>query len=101
MAKQHLPYDHEQLRNERQYGFYWYSGLWRVLRPILVVLTSLVLVFGLASTLYGIMDEKFISAVNPNDQTEIPFSVENGQSLTRVATNLADAGIIKNHTVFK
>ena len=27
-------YDHEQLRDERQYGFYWYSGLWRVLRPL-------------------------------------------------------------------
>lgn len=101
MSKHTLPYDHESLRDERQYGFYWYSGLWHVLRPILVGLTALVLVFGLCSTVYSVIDEKFISAVDRNDQAEIAFSVENGQSLNKVATNLAAAGIIKNRSVFK
>lgn len=94
-------YDHEQLRDERQYGFYWYSGLWRVLRPLLVALTALVLVFGLISTVYGVIDEKFISAVDKADQTEIDFTIKSGQSLSRVAGNLADQGIIKNRSVFK
>ena len=31
-------YDHESLRDEREYGFYWYSGLWNILRPVLIVL---------------------------------------------------------------
>lgn len=101
MAKRNRQYDHESLRDERRYGFYWYSGLWNVLRPILVGLTALVLVFGLCSTLYGKIDEKYISAVDPRDATEIPFTVESGQSLTRVSANLATAGIIKNQTVFK
>ena len=101
MARWDKDYDHETLRDERQYGFYWYSGLWHLLRPILVALTALVLVFGIASTVYGVIDEKFISAVNPADQAEIPFTVESGQSLTRVSTNLATQGIIKNHSVFK
>ena len=94
-------YDHEQLRDERQYGFYWYSGLWRVLRPLLVALTALVLVFGVISTVYGVIDEKFISAVDKADQNEIAFTVKSGQSLSRVAGNLADQGIIKNRSVFK
>lgn len=101
MAKHNLPYDHETLRNERQYGFYWYSGLWRVLRPVLVCLTALVLVFGFCSTVYGVIDEKYIRAVDPADTAEIPFSVSSGQSLTRVSKNLADQGLIRNGSVFK
>ncbi|MDD3214764.1 MAG: endolytic transglycosylase MltG, partial [Eubacteriales bacterium] len=101
MARHNEPYDHESLRDEREYGFYWYSGLWRILRPVLVVLASLVLLFGLCSSLYGVVDDKFISAVDPADQVEIPFTVVSGQSLTRVANNLEDAGIIKNRTFFK
>ena len=101
MAKHQQPYDHEMLRDERQYGFYWYSGLWHVLRPILVALTALVLVFGIVSTVVTSMEDKYISAVDASDSTVIPFSVESGQSLTRVATNLAEAGIIKNRSVFK
>ena len=30
---QNRPYDHESLRDEREYGFFWYSGLWRGLPP--------------------------------------------------------------------
>ena len=44
--KRDQEYDHESLRDERQYGFYWYSGLWRILRPLLIVLASLLIVFG-------------------------------------------------------
>jgi len=102
MAKRERPYyDHESLRKERQYGFYWYSGLWHLLRPLLVVLTALVLLFGLGSTLYNAIDDNYLSAVDPNDQTEIPFTVASGQSLTRVSNNLEEAGIIKNRSVFK
>jgi len=94
-------YDHESLRDERRYGFYWYSGLWHLLRPILVVLAALVLLFGLGSALYGDIEDKYITAVDPADNTEIAFTVASGQSLTRVANNLEEAGIIKNRTVFK
>ena len=101
MARWDQPYDHESLRDERQYGFYWYSGIWNLLRPMLVVLAALVLVFGIGSTVYAMIDSAYLSPVNPEDQTEIPFTVESGQSLTRVSTNLAEEGIIKNRSVFK
>lgn len=101
MSRWDKPYDHETLRDERQYGFYWYSGLWRLLRPVLVALTALVLVFGLGSTVYGVIDDRFLSPVIPGDATEIAFSVVSGQSLTRVANNLAEQGIIKNRSIFK
>ena len=76
-------YDHESLRDEREYGFYWYSGLWNILRPVLIVLASLLIVFGLASGVYAAVDEHFISPVDPADTQEYAFSVESGNSLTR------------------
>lgn len=94
-------YDHETLREEREYGFYWYSGLWRMLRPVLIALTSLLIVFGVVSGIYSAIDEHFLSPVDPADQTEIAFSVENGNSLTRVSNNLEKQGLIKSRTFFK
>ncbi|NLO85336.1 MAG: endolytic transglycosylase MltG [Clostridiales bacterium] len=94
-------YDHESLRDERQYGFYWYSGIWQILRPVLIVLTSLLIVFGIVMTVYGAVNDNFLTAVDPNDQNEIAFSIESGNSLTRVANNLEEQGLIKNRSFFK
>jgi len=94
-------YDHESLRDEREYGFYWYSGLWRILRPVLVFLAALMIVFGAVSVIWDAVDEAFLSPIDPQDQTEIAFSVESGNSLTRVSNNLEKQGLIKNSTFFK
>ncbi|MDD3410707.1 MAG: endolytic transglycosylase MltG [Eubacteriales bacterium] len=101
MARREKRYDHESLRDERKYGFYWYSGLWRLLRPIGVGLAALLLVFGIGSTVYGVIDDKFLSPVDPADETEIAFTVASGSSLTRVSNNLESQGLIKNRSVFK
>ncbi len=94
-------YDHESLRDEREYGFYWYSGLWRILRPVLVFVSSALIVFGVISAAYEAIDKAFLSPVDPADQTEIAFSVESGNSLTRVSNNLESQNLIKNSTFFK
>ncbi len=94
-------YDHESLRDEREYGFYWYSGLWGILRPVLILLTSLLIVFGIASAVYQAVDDAFLSPVDPEDQTQIAFSVASGNSLTRVANNLENQNLIKSSTFFK
>ena len=94
-------YDHETLRDEREYGFYWYSGIWNILRPVLIALAALLIVFGLISGAYSAIDEHFLSPVDPADPNEYAFSVESGNSLTRVANNLQEQGLIKNRTFFK
>ena len=94
-------YDPDARQEERRYGFYWYSALWRLLRSILIWIAALVLVFGLLSGLYSTIDENFLSAVDAADDTEYAFSVASGQSLTRVANNLEEQGLIKNRSVFK
>ena len=94
-------YDTQPRHEERQYGFYWYDALWRVVRSVLIVVAAIVLVVGLITVGIGYLSDNYISAVDAADQTEIPFSVESGQSLTRVANNLATEGLIRDRSVFK
>ena len=94
-------YDTDSPREERRYGFYWYDALWRVLRSGLIVVTAIILVAGLLTVGITYLSDNYVSAVDAADQTEIPFSVESGQSLTRVANNLEEQGLIRDRTVFK
>ena len=86
---------------EREYRLYWYSGLWQVLRPILVGLTVLVLVIGICMTVWNKLYGSFAAPADPDDGQEYVFEVGSGQSLNRVATNLEDAGLIRSKSVFK
>ena len=90
-----------QWHEERRYGFYWYDWLWRVLRPLLVFAASFVIVCGLVYTLYCKLDEMFFAPVDAQDAQTQSFSVASGSSLSTVAKNLEEAGLIHNHTVFK
>ena len=46
-------YTPESLREEREYGMFWYSWLWNILRPLALALcVLLVVVFGIAKDTY-------------------------------------------------
>ena len=94
-------YTYRSMREERKYGLYWYSGLWTILRPILVGLTVLVLVIGIGMSVWGKLYGSFLAPVDQEDPQEYTFEVGSGESLNRVATNLEDAGLIRNRSVFK
>ena len=94
-------YTYRSIRDEREYGLFWYSGLWHVLRPILVGLTVFVLVVGIGMTAYNRVYDRFFAPVDRTDETEYPFEIESGQSLNRVSTNLENAGLIRSRSVFK
>ncbi len=94
-------YTYRSMRDEREYGFYWYSGLWHILRPILVGLTVLVLVIGIGMTVWGKLYGSFLAPVDQEDAQEYSFEINSGESLNRVATNLENAGLIRNRSVFK
>ncbi len=99
--KEKKDYTYRSLRDEREYGFYWYSGLWKILRPILVAVTVAVIVTGLVLTLWDKVYTEYFGPVDSADQTEIAFEVTSGQSLTRVANNLETAGLIQSKSIFK
>jgi len=94
-------YTYRSMRDERQYGLYWYSGLWHILRPILVGLTVFVLVVGIGMTVWKMLYGHFIAPVDLEDKQEYTFEISSGQSLNRVATNLEEAGLIRSKSVFK
>lgn len=94
-------YTEETLKEEREYGFYWYSGLWAALRPILVLVCAGILVIGILSTGLGKVKEKFIDPVDTADTREIVFVVNSGDSLTRVANNLEKQNIVRSSSLFK
>ena len=89
------------MRDERQYGLYWYSGLWQVLRPIMVGITVLVIVVGLLMTAWNKLYQEYIAPSDETDSQIYSFDISSGQSLNRVAANLEAAGLIRSKTVFK
>ena len=90
-----------ELHERRRYGFFWYDWLWRILRPVLVFLTSFVIICGLVYTGYQQIDERFFAPVDAGDTQTVQFEVASGSSLSTVSKNLETAGLIHNHTVFK
>ena len=93
--------DERELHESRRYGFFWYDWIWKLLRPVLVFAASFVIVCGLVYTLYCKLDEMFFAPVDAQDAQTQSFSVASGSSLSTVAKNLEEAGLIHNHTVFK
>ena len=94
-------YTYRSMRDEREYGPYWYSGLWHILRPILVGVTVAVLVIGIGMTVWNKLYDSFLAPVDQTDTAEYSFEISSGQSLNRVASNLEAAGLIRSKTVFK
>jgi len=100
-VKKRRNYTYRTMRDERQYGLYWYSALWNILRPVLVVLGALIVVTGLVYAAWNGVYNTYLAPADIEDRTDIAFAVESGQSLTKVANNLEQAGLIRNRTVFK
>ena len=94
-------YSYRSIRDEREYGPYWYSALWRVIRPILVFVGAMIVVIGVLYGVWNKVYDKFLAPADAASQQEIAFAVESGQSLSSVANKLEEAGLIRNHTVFK
>ena len=94
-------YTYRSMRDERQYGFYWYAGLWGVLRPFLIGAAVIVLIAGILMTAWNRVYSTWFAPVNAQDSTPVTFEVAGGSSLSRVASNLEDAGLVRSRTVFK
>lgn len=90
-----------ELHERRRYGFFWYDWLWRMIRPALVFLASFVIVCGLVYTGYKQVDAMFFAPVDAGDASVVEFEVASGSSLSSVSRKLQEAGLIRNHSVFK
>ncbi len=99
--KDQKDYTYRSMRKEREYGYYWYSGLWTVLRPILVGLAAVLVAVGLLATGWNWVYGEFAAAADQEDPGEYVFEITSGQSLSRVAANLENEGLIRSKTFFK
>lgn len=103
MPRRHQDYDYtyEDLHEEREYGLFWYSWLWHLLRPVLVGVSALILTLGIFSFGWRKVSAIYIDPVSRNDASQVSFVVKSGDSLTRVASNLKAQNLIRNKSVFK
>lgn len=99
--RQEQDYTPEEVHKEREYGLFWYSWLWTVLRPVLLALCVFLVVAGVVMSAWNWIDRHYLAPMDEKDQTPYAFTVASGSSLTRVANNLEEAGLIHNRTVFK
>jgi UPF0755 protein len=94
-------YNVRTLHEEREYGFFWYEWLWKVLRPVLIFLCSLLIVIGLVTTVWHTVDKGFFQPVEPGSVDTVKFEVSNGQTVTAIGSALEKAQLLKNGSVFK
>ena len=94
-------YTREELHKEREFGPFWYSWLWHILRPVLIALCVVLIVTGVVMGAVNYVNRSFFAPVNESDTESVVFEVAGGSSLTRVANNLESQNLIRNRSVFK
>jgi len=101
MKKPRREWDAKSLVEERSYGFFWYDWIWRFIRPIAIFGCAVLLLIGVAVTAWQILNRAYLDPIAPLDDTPIAFVIESGSSLTSVAQQLENQGLIRNHSVLK
>lgn len=93
-------YSIQALHEDRAYGMYWYAWLWKLVRPVLIFLCSVLLVVGLVSMGYERIYDAFLAPVSDSAEV-VNFRIEQGDSVTAVARKLEDAQLLRNRSVFR
>ncbi len=94
-------YNRRTLHKEREYGFYWYSGLWHLVRPLLVFTISLIIVSGVMLSGWNMIYESILMPMDPDDDTLVTFRIKSGQSVSSISNSLVDQNLLRSKTVFK
>ena len=84
--------------------------VWRLLRPVAILLISLLIVYILVSSVFGWVINTFYSPIDPNDPSPVTVTIRSGSSTSTIAEALYDTQedgepgenqLIKNKAVFK
>ncbi len=94
-------YNSRTLHKEREYGFYWYAWLWKLIRPLLVFAISMVIVLGVVASGWNMVYGNFLMPMDPNDDTEVTFRIKSGSSVSTISDNLYQQGLLRNKGIFK
>lgn len=94
-------YNQRTLLREREYGFYWYAWLWKIIRPILIFGASSIIVLGIFVNVWFALYDNFLKPVNPDDQTTVTFKIEQGDYVSTIGNHLVEQGLLRNKGIFK
>ncbi|MEE1199853.1 MAG: endolytic transglycosylase MltG [Christensenellales bacterium] len=94
-------YSTRALHEEREYGLFWYAWLWKLIRPILIFLCSVLIVIGIVSIGYDKLFDTFLAPVDSMSAELVEFEVHQGDSVSDIGANLVEAQLLKNDDIFK
>ena len=94
-------YSVQSLHEDREYGLFWYAWLWKILRPVLVFLCSVLIVVGMVSVGYNKIYDEFLAPMDASSADVVSFEIESGDSVSTIGQNLVDAKLLRNGSVFK
>ncbi len=94
-------YTEKTLHEDRQYGLFWYAWLWKILRPVLVLVCALAIVGGIVSTGWNMVYDGFLAPMEDENAQMREFVIESGSSVSTVGKNLHEQGFLRNRGVFK
>ena len=94
-------YNIKTLHEDREYGLYWYAWIWKILRPVLIFLCSLLIVIGMVSVVYNKVYDNFLGPVDDNNTEKVKFEIESGQSVTSIGASLEKQNLIHSGSIFK
>ena len=83
-------YNIKTLHEDREYGLYWYAGLWKLLRPLLIFSCSVLIVIGIVNFGYNKIYENFLGPADSQNVGLVNFEIESGQSVTAIGSSLEE-----------
>ena len=78
-----------------------YAGIWKIIRPVLVYSCAFIVLVGILSTGWQSLNRYYLAPMDPGNDTAVPVTVTSGSSLSLVARQLEEKGLVRNSTVFK
>jgi len=94
-------YSIRALHEDREYGLYWYAWLWKLLRPVLIFLCSVLMVVGMVSVGYDRIYGAFFAPVARDSVEMVEFQINSGETVTQIGQRLEDAKLLRDRRVFK
>ena len=94
-------YSIKTLHEDREYGLYWYAWLWKILRPVLIFLCSVLIVIGMVNFGYNKVYDGFLGPVDKQNANLQTFVIESGESVTAIGSKLEKQNLIHSGSVFK
>lgn len=94
-------YSIRALHEDREYGLYWYAWLWKLLRPVLIFICSVLMVIGMVSIGYDRIYGAFFAPVQADNAEVVDFQIDSGETVTEVGERLKEAHLLREPRVFK